>query len=79
MRVRDMFQYMCPICVACLALSCFPLVMLVLITLALLVTGTWVPLMWVSGVTVLDGGLVFLVAYSEARSHWKKRERYGTN
>lgn len=74
MRVRDMHLYMCEICWAALVLCGFGWAGITLIAVFMLFAGAWVPFAWVGGTSVVYGGVVFVIAYFEARSHWKIKE-----
>lgn len=75
MRVRDMHVHMCAVCWACLILCCVPVVGMLVVTVLLLFAGAWVGVAWVGGTSVVFGGLIFMVAYLEARTHWKKTRK----
>jgi hypothetical protein len=67
-------RYWCELCWACVILCGLPWVGITLVAVIMLFSGAWVPLAWVGGTSVVYGGLLFMVAYFEARSHWKRKE-----
>ena len=71
MRVRDMHLYWCELCFACIMLCAIVWVPVTLFAIMLLLAGAWTGVMWVGGFSLVFGGIFFLTAYFEARSHWK--------
>lgn len=65
-------NYWCELCMACVFLCGIVWVGITIVALFLLFAGAWVPLLWVGGASVVYGGLIFMVAYLEARAHWKR-------
>lgn len=75
MRVRDTFKNLCDLCWAMLFLTGAVWVVMVILFIIALVTGTWPAVTFFGVVVVAYGGALSLVTYLEARSHWKRNER----
>lgn len=67
--------YWCELCWACATLLGLAWVGITALAIFLLFAGAWTALAWVGGASLVSGGVIFLIAYLEARSHWKLRQK----
>lgn len=74
MKIREMHLHWCDLCWACVYLFSTLGVALIALTILATVTGGWTALLWGGGFTMFYGIVFFLVAYFEARSHWKRQQ-----
>lgn len=71
-----MQKHMCGFCCAALTLCALPWLGVAILLIVNVFLGHWIALAWLTGITLAYGGFLFFIAYIEARSHWKRGERY---
>lgn len=67
-----MHLYWCELCWACVTLFSVVWVGIAAVTVVILFAGAWTALAWAGGFLLLYSVCLFLIAYGEARSHWKR-------
>lgn len=76
MKVRDMPKHWCEVCRICVGLFGLMWVGIAALTIVTLFIGAWTALSWMSLILLTYSVSLFLIAYFEARSHWKRGQRW---
>jgi uncharacterized membrane protein len=71
-RVRDTFKNFCDLCWIGLVLTGSVWVLMAVLLIISLFAGAWPAASFFGLVVIAYGGMLALVSYLEARSHWKR-------